>query len=205
LIRSLVATVAVLLIALLAFAGLTHGFTVLTAETARRETVAARPIAIPVLSGVDQVGRHGSLVEADDTRVAIVDFVYTRCTSICLALGDSYQQLQTQILRAHLEQRVRLVTVSFDPEHDTPAVIGDYADRMRVNARVWTVLTPDDPVQLRAALSTFGVIVKPADRGQYVHNAAFNIVDRQGRLARIVPIDQPRLALDAAAEIGSRP
>jgi cytochrome oxidase Cu insertion factor (SCO1/SenC/PrrC family) len=76
---------------------------------------------------------------------------------------------------------------------------------MRVNPAVWTVLTPSDPAQLRAAMSTFGVIAKPAQLGQFVHNAAFNIVDRHGRLARIVPIDQPRLALDAAREIDSRP
>jgi protein SCO1/2 len=177
----------------------------MTAETARRQTVAARPIAIPPLAGLDQLGRHQALANADDARVAIVDFIYTRCTSICLALGDSYQQLQSQILAAHLERRLRLVTVSFDPEHDTREVIADYADRMRVNPLVWTVLTPDDPEQLQAALTAFGVIVRPADRGQFVHNAAFNILDRRGRLARIVPIDQPGLALQAAGEISARP
>jgi protein SCO1/2 len=205
LIRTLIATIAVLLTGVSAFAGLTHGFSALTAETARREAVAARPIAIPALVGVDQFGSHQTMVSAGDARVAIVDFIFTHCLSICLALGDRYQQLQAQILDAHLEQQLRLVTVSFDPEHDTPAVIANYAARMRVNPAVWTVLTPDDPAQLRAAMSTFGVIAKPADLGQFVHNAAFNIVDRHGRLARIVPIDQPRLALEAAREIGSRP
>jgi protein SCO1/2 len=205
LIRTLIATLAVLLIGVAAFAGLTHGFSALTAETARREAVAARPIAIPALVGVDQLGSHQSITNAGDTRVAIVDFIFTRCTSICLALGDSYQQMQGQILAAHLEQRLRLVTVSFDPERDTPAVIADYADRMRVNPAVWTVLTPDNPAQLRAAMSSFGVIAKPADFGQFVHNAAFHIVDRHGRLARIVPIDQPRLALQAARQIDALP
>jgi protein SCO1/2 len=204
-IRTLIATFAVLLLGICALAGLTHGFSALTAETARRYAVAARPIEIPELAGVDQLGRHQAMAGAADTRVTIVDFIFTRCTSICLALGDSYQQLQSQILAAHLEQRIRLVTVSFDPAHDTPAVIADYADRMRVNPAVWTVLTPGDLAQLRAAMSSFGVIAKPADLGQYVHNAAFNIIDLHGRLARIVPIDQPGLALDAAREIYSRP
>jgi protein SCO1/2 len=205
LIRTFIATLAVLVIGAAAFASLTHGFTTMTAETARRQTVAARPIAIPPLAGLDQLGHHQALANADDARVTIVDFIYTRCTSICLALGDSYQQLQSQILAAHLERRLRLVTVSFDPEHDTREVIADYADRMRVNPLVWTVLTPDDPEQLQAALTTFGVIVRPADRGQFVHNAAFNILDRRGRLARIVPIDQPALALQVAGEISARP
>ncbi len=204
-IRTLIATLAVLLIGVAAFAGLTHGFSALTAETARREAVAARPIAIPELAGINQLGSHQALVNPGDARVAIVDFIFTRCISICLALGDSYQKLQSQILAAHLEQRLRLVTVSFDPEHDTPTTIADYAERMRVNPAVWTVLTPDDPAQLRAAMSSFGVVAKRADLGQFVHNAAFNIVDRHGRLARIVPIDQPRLALEAAREIDSRP
>ena len=150
-IRTFIATLAVLVIGAAAFASLTHGFTTMTAETARRQTVAARPIAIPPLAGLDQLGHHQALANADDARVAIVDFIYTRCTSICLALGDSYQQLQSQILAAHLERRLRLVTVSFDPEHDTREVIADYADRMRVNPLVWTVLTPDDPEQLQAA------------------------------------------------------
>jgi len=205
LIRTLIATVAVVLIGVSAFARLTHGFSALTTETARREAVAAQPIAIPKLYGVDQAGSHEALVDPGDDRVAIVDFIYTHCISLCLALGDSYQRLQGQILDAHLEKRLRLVTVSFDPAHDTPAVIADYADRMRVDPAVWTVLTPDDPAQLRAAMSTFGVIAKAADLGQFVHNAAFNILDRHGRLARIVSIDQPRLALDAALEIDSEP
>jgi len=167
--------------------------------------VASRPVAIPPLVGIDQLGHHHALAEADDTRVAIVDFIYTRCTSVCLALGDSYQQLQAQIIAAHLEQRVRLVTISFDPQRDTRQVIADYADRMRVNPAVWTVLTPDDAAQLRAAMATFGVIAKAAEGGQFVHNAAFNVVDRHGKLARIVPIDQPRLALEAASEISAGP
>ncbi len=204
-IRTFIATLAVLVFAATAFAGLTHGFTAMTAETARRQTVAARPIPITALDGRDQLGRHRALANADDARVAIVDFIYTRCTSICLALGDGYQQLQAQILAAHLEGRLRLVTVSFDPQHDTPEVIVDYADRMRANPAVWTVLSPDQPAQLQTALAAFGVIVRPADRGQFVHNAAFNIVDRHGRLARIVPIDEPRRALEVAAEISATP
>lgn len=177
----------------------------MTAETARRQTVAARPIAIPPLAGLDQFGRHQALVDTDDARVAIVDFIYTRCASVCLVLGDSYQQLQAQILAAHLERRVRLVTVSFDPQRDTRDVIAAYAARMRVDPAVWTVLAPEDPAQLQAALNAFGVIVKPVDRGQFVHNAAFHILDRQGRLARIVSIDQPRRALEVADEISARP
>ena len=120
--RTLIATLTVLLVGVLAFAQLTHGFSAITAETARRQAVARSPVQLPGLLGMDRRGARRSLVDPNDHRVMIVDFVYTRCTSICSVLGSSYQQLQSQIETQHMEGRIRLVTVSFDPEHDTLAV-----------------------------------------------------------------------------------
>jgi protein SCO1 len=199
--RTLIAMLAIGVIGALAFACLTHGFTVLTSETARRQAVAAEPIAVPDLWGIDQTGKRRALLDKGDDRAVIVDFIFTRCTSVCSALGNSYQQLQADILEEHLEKEVRLVTVSFDPEHDTPAIIADYGRRFRANPETWTLLTPIDSGALRRALQAFGVVRVPAPDGQFIHNAAFNIIDRRGRLARIVDIGQPRRALAAARQL----
>jgi protein SCO1/2 len=203
--RTLLATLAVLVAGAFAFAGLTHGFTVLTAESARRQAVAREPITIPELIGIDQQGQRRALIDKADDRVVIVDFIYTRCTSICSLLGGSYQQMQAAIEEAHLEHAVRLETVSFDPEHDTRAVIYDYSRRLRANPNLWTILTPLDPAALRRTLTVFGVVTTPAPQGQFIHNAAFHIVDRQGRLARIIDISQPREALAAALQLYRAP
>jgi protein SCO1 len=199
--RTLIAMLAIGVIGALSFACLTHGFTVLTSETARRQAVAAEPIAVPDLWGIDQTGKRRALLDKGDDRAVIVDFIFTRCTSVCSALGNSYQQLQADILEEHLEKKVRLVTVSFDPEHDTPAIIADYGRRFRANPETWTLLTPIDSEALRRALQAFGVVRVPAPDGQFIHNAAFNIIDRRGRLARIVDIGQPRRALAAARQL----
>ncbi len=199
--RTLIATFAVLLAGVLAFAQLTHGFSAITSETARRQAVARSPVRLPALLGTDQRGALRSLVDPKDHRVMIVDFVYTRCPSICSVLGCSYQQLQSQIEKQHLESRIRLVTVSFDPEHDTFTVIADYSDRLHANPDVWTVLSPLDADQLRSSLKTFGIVVTPAGNGQFIHNAAFHVVDAEGRLARIIDIDQPQQAIAAARRL----
>jgi protein SCO1/2 len=199
--RALIASVAVLMGGILAFAGLTRGFTVLTAESARRQTVAAGPIPIPELIGVDQQGTRRRLFESAEGRVVIADFIYTRCTTLCSALGSSYQRMQSAIEAQHLENAVRLVTVSFDPAHDTAAVIHEYGQSLGAKADVWTILQPLDPGALRRTLEAFGVVATPAPQGQFVHNAAFHVIDRSGRLARIIDISQPDAALDAARRL----
>jgi protein SCO1/2 len=199
--RTLIATLLVLTAGVLAFSGLTRGFTVLTAESARRQSVAAAPIRIPELIGIDQQGARRVAFETDERRVLIVDFIYTRCTSLCSALGSSYQQLQSAIEAQHLEHAVRLVTVSFDPGHDTRAVIQEYGARLGAKPDLWTILTPLDPDALRRSLDAFGVVAIPAPQGQFVHNAAFHVIDRHGRLARIIDITQPEAALSAARQI----
>jgi protein SCO1/2 len=199
--RTLIATLLVLTAGVLAFSRLTRGFTVLTAENARRQSVAAAPIRVPELIGIDQQGARRPAFESDEGRVLIVDFIYTRCTSLCSALGSRYQQLQSAIEAQHLEHAVRLVTVSFDPGHDTPAIVREYGARLGARPDLWTILTPLDPNALRRSLNAFGVVTIPAPQGQFVHNAAFHIIDRHGRLARIIDITQPEAALSAARQI----
>jgi protein SCO1/2 len=199
--RTVIAITAIVLTGILALGRLTHGFTVLTAEAARRQAVAAAPSAVPDLWGIDQTGKQRAFLDKVDRRTVIVDFIFTRCTSVCSALGASYQELQAEIQEKHLENEVRLVTVSFDPEHDTPAIVADYAGRFRADPQTWTILSPIDLEALRRTLEVFGVVKIAAPDGQFIHNAAFHIIDRHGRLARIVDIEQPRKALAVARQL----
>jgi protein SCO1 len=208
--RTALATALVALAGASVLTWLTHGFTSLTAESARRAAVASAPVAVPRLQGVDQSGEVRDLfsepaAEGRPPRVAIVDFIYTRCNGVCSALGSTYQQLQTKIRERGLEDEVRLITVSFDPERDSPAALAQYAARMQAEPRLWTVATPLQPAQLPALLSTFGIVVLPAELpGEFQHNAAFHVLNADGRLARIVDIDDPMAALEEAISISRR-
>ena len=207
-VQTALATVLVASAGVWAFAILTHGFTSLTAESARRAAVASVPVTVPRLQGVDQNGDVRDLfadpaATARAPRVAIVDFIYTQCNGVCSALGSIYQQLQSKIRERGLEDEVRLISVGFDPSRDTPAALAQYAARMHADSRLWTVTAPLRPAQLPSLLSTFGIVVVPADvPGQFQHNAAFHVLDADGRLARIVDADDPVAALEEAIAIG---
>lgn len=177
----------------------TDGFTAFTAETARRDAVARAPRILPAMAMQDQDGAATDLA-ARAGQVVLMDFVYTRCPTICIAQGSDFEQARDAIRAAGLADRVALLTVSFDPEHDDPAALRDYADRFGGADAQWQFLraAPDDT---RALLDVAEVVVIPDGFGGFVHNAAIHVLDPQGRLVRILDSDAWREALALAQEL----
>jgi protein SCO1/2 len=175
-----------------------HAF---TTETLRREQVARQPRALPAFTLRDATGRSTTLQQllAADGRVQIVDFVYTRCMTVCTALGATYQQLQQQLVERGLQHKLGLLSISFDPTNDTPAALRDYAERMRMQPQVWRIETLASAADRQRLLDAFGIMVVPADRGEFEHNSALHIVAPDGRLVRIVDDSAPDLAIEIAA------
>lgn len=180
----------------------TAGGNAFTTETLRRHEVSKRPLQVPELAVHDATGRVATLnaLLAGGQRAWIVDFVYTRCQSVCLSLGTVFQQLQEEILARGLEGQVGLLSVSFDPENDSPDQLRAYAQRMRMNPHVWQAVSLAHPQDRRALLDAFGIMVIPAPLGEFEHNAALHVVDSTGRLVLIVDADKGSAALAAAKE-----
>ena len=65
-----------------------------------------------------------------DGRIWVVDFVYTRCRTYCPVLTTRMKQLRAQL--AELRDRVGFLSISVDPEHDTPQVLARYAQRRQL-------------------------------------------------------------------------
>ncbi|TAL85160.1 MAG: SCO family protein [Candidimonas sp.] len=177
----------------------TDGFTVVTTESGRRNSVASHPRALPDAALSFASGRQGRLLHIlqSDGRVTIVDFIYTRCMSLCLAMGSEFQQLQAAIVAQHLEHRIRLLSISFDPT-DKPEELARYARSQRADPRVWQFAMAVDAPERRKLLAGFGIVVIPAPLGQYVHNGAYHIVTADGHLARIIDVSDPQSVLGFA-------
>lgn len=165
----------------------TDGFRVWTTDGARALAVARAPRALPPIQLIGSDGR--TLAIADPTRLTVVDFFYSECPTLCVTLTAGYQQLQARIAELGLRDRVRLLSISFDPARDTPAQLARFAERHGVNADVWRIAVPADAVNRAAALEAFGVVVIPDRRGGFEHNAALHLVDEAGRLVAILPYD----------------
>jgi protein SCO1/2 len=168
--------------------------------------VARHPRAIPAAEVLAEDGRVLGL-DRDlrrDGRVAIVNFFYTRCLSLCLAQGSLTERLQQAIEARGLQDRIRLISISFDARDRAPD-LARYAARMGATPGVWQFLSFTRPAQRDAALDLFGITVVPAPLGEFEHNAAFHVVTPDGRLARIFDLDDPGLALSAAESLSAPP
>lgn len=193
--------------AMLALAGysaatwLTHDFQVWTAEGARRLEVALRPVATPAVS-VDGPGIAPQTLSqrlADGQSVTLVDFVYTRCQTVCLAMGSSFQQMQ-RILQER-SSHVKLLSISFDGSYDSPGVLQTYAARLSADPALWRFVRVQNPRDTQRLLADFQVVVVPDGRGDFEHNAALLVIDQKGRLVRIFDYAEQQLALDYAQHL----
>ena len=188
---------------------LTHDFQVWTAEGARRLEVALQPVATPAvpIDGPGLSTQSLSTLLADGQSVTLVDFVYTRCTAVCLTLGSVYQQMQAALQKAGktdvAARRVKLLSISFDGAHDTPKIMQAYAARLGADPALWRFARVPDAKQTRRLLTDFQVVVVPDGRGDFEHNAALLVIDQRGRLVRIFDYAEQQLALDYARYLAS--
>ncbi len=188
--KLLIAIVLVCLTGVGAFYFQTEGFTVLTTEGARRADVLRQPRIVPDIALHGSGGETTTLLEElrSDSRVAIVTFMYTRCVTVCVSLGTGLQQLQAQIQAQGLQDRVRLVSISFDPG-DTPPRLARYEYGMNAKRDVWRTFGMAKKEERSLLLRAFGIVVVPAPLGQFEHNAAYHVVTQAARLTRIVDLD----------------
>jgi protein SCO1 len=181
--RTAVACAAIALLLGSAASWLTRGFQIWTAEGARRLAVQESPVPAPAatLEGPGLTGHPLQALLATPGRVTLVNFIYTRCPGVCLALGSSFQQLQRQTGPSG----VKLLSISFDPTHDDAAQLQRYANGWGADPARWQFATVPDRRELQTLLQAFQVTVVADGTGGYEHNAALLVVDAQGRLVRI--------------------
>ena len=186
-IRTLLATLAVVAAALGVFGWGTDGFTAFTGETARRVAVLRTPRALPLVVLQDQHGRDFTLADYRGRQVAL-QFIYVRCDSVCRSLGAAFQQISDALPAGG---DLALLSISFDPLNDDLPALREWAARQGADGERWRVARPRDAAQTAALLHAFGVIAIPDGLGGYEHNAAIHLLDRDGRLVRISDIEAP--------------
>jgi len=178
----------------------TDGARTFTSEGARRLSVRSHPRPVPPVLLQDQTGSQLNMQDLRG-RLVVVDFIYTRCHTLCAVMSGTLATLRDDLPTAQLGKDVVLLSISFDPEHDTVKTLKEYGARYDALPGNWHISRVVHSTALPKLLHTFGITVIPNGMGGFKHNAAIHVIDKQGRLARIVGYDDPKAAIAAVEDL----
>jgi protein SCO1/2 len=112
--------------------------------------------ALPEVTLVDQAGRPFSVAGlSKEGRPVAVNFIFTTCTTICPVMSATFAQTRREL--GDDAGRVHFVSISIDPENDTPAALARYAEKFQASPD-WSFLTGGaaDVVRVLKAFEVWG-------------------------------------------------
>lgn len=115
-------------------------------------------------------------------RVWVAGFILTHCSGQCPIITHNMVLLQKLL---PVREDVRLVSVSVDPEHDTPEVLAAYAVTNGANRASWWFLTGPRPMMEQLVHDTFKLVVdntQGTPEEPVSHSAKLVLVDRAGQI-----------------------
>jgi len=142
---------------------------------------------VPDTPLVDENNTSRPLTSLKGHRVALT-FIYTRCPQpdFCPLMDRNFAAIQSAIKKTRGLGDVRLVSVSFDPANDTPAVLKAHAKTLQADPAVWHFVTAgkDD---IKGFAAKFGVTAAPGDELPNVltHNLTTAVIDPDGTLVKM--------------------
>lgn len=150
-----------------------------TAATAADSEPLARIGPAPAFTLTAQDGRRVSLAELRG-KVVAVTFIYASCVDTCPLLTAKMVGLQAK-LGGDFGPRVAFVSITVDPERDTPDALRRYADRYAAAGPGWWFLT-GSPAEITEVTRRYGAFARKQPRGDVDHTFLTSLIDRQGVL-----------------------
>jgi protein SCO1/2 len=137
---------------------------------------------VPDFAFTNRDGKQITL-DAMKGKVWLANFIYTTCPSTCPMLSSRFSSLQDAAFA--LDENVRMVSFSVDPENDTPAVMEEYANALGAKSK-WYFLTGGDEQLRKVAIEGFlmGYQKVPDKVDDIIHSTKIALVDREGKVRR---------------------
>lgn len=119
-------------------------------------------------------------------RIWVVDFIYTTCQAACPRMSREMGKVQQAVAG---DDSVRLLSITVDPEHDSPIVLTAFARRYHAEPGRWHFLTGDK--QLIRTLQREASVDMDPEQIEQSHNKCFILLDAQGYIRGTYKSDDP--------------
>jgi len=140
---------------------------------------------MPAFSLTNQNGERISL-ETFRAQPFVLTFIFTRCPvpNFCPRMSNNFEELQTAIKGGSgALAKTRLLSITLDPEFDTPQILRDYGASRHADAQIWTFATGDEKEidSLTRALSVY----RQTEGGTISHGLATALINGDGKIDKI--------------------
>jgi protein SCO1/2 len=119
-------------------------------------------------------------------RVWLADIIFTRCPGPCVTMSALMSDLRKTFAAEH---RVQFISLTADPEHDTPAVLSAYGKRFGAAVDRWQFLTGPKSEVYRLAVDGLKLTAlepdpdqRASDEDLFIHSLTFVVVDAEGQV-----------------------
>ena len=117
-------------------------------------------------------------------KIYVADFFFTSCPSICPKMMTNMKKFANAF---KMDDEVKIVSFTVDPETDTVEKLKKYADKNRINAKQWNLLTGDKETIYE--LGVYGYLLSAQEDalapGGFLHSSQFILVDKEKRIRGI--------------------
>jgi protein SCO1/2 len=137
---------------------------------------------LPAISLTDQNGRQVSLATFKGKPI-LVDFIYTSCPGPCQVLTSKLVTV-AQALGPQLGHKVEMISITLDPEHDSPQKLKAYAEQQDADRSGWLFLT-GTPQQIDHVLAAYNLRRLRESDGSVTHMETLFLLGPDGRQRRI--------------------
>lgn len=143
---------------------------------------------------IDQDGNGRIFPAFVKNKVVVAGYIFTNCPDICPLTINNMRLIQERLKKEKVEG-VQFVSVSFDPDNDTPDVLKNFARIRNLDLNNWTFLTGAKP-DIDKLMNQVGVLAVPGDSTvfpsgkvsyYYVHTDRIQIIDVEGKIRKNYP------------------
>jgi len=149
--------------------------------------------AVPDFKLVNQSGRSIHLAQFKG-RALLLTFIYTRCQlqDFCPRMSNNFAAIDKQLAEdPAVYAKTHLLSISFDPQHDTPAVLKSYGEdytglHEKATFTHWEFAAPPEG-ELAAMTQFFNMGITPGDGGSLNHSLSTVLIGKDGKVAAWYP------------------
>ena len=145
---------------------------------------------------VNRFGTAQTLHKLMGDKVVLLSFIYATCNDVngCPLSTAVFHKIKRRLSNAGLKDDLRLITLSFDPKHDTPEVMANYAKSLETTQTDWRFLTTQSQHDLRPILDGYNQSIQQEynDEGQstgsFSHTLRVYLIDKNKKIRKIYSV-----------------